>query len=78
MEFTRPSETVEFSRIDTVGGWRASAATFGVRAAALAGIAAAVGAVGIHALNGLFESPDAVATFSWPMGGSTCCIEDSV
>lgn len=70
-------EVVEYSRIATLGRrWQAPAVAFGMRAAALAGIAVAVGAGGVDALNGIFASPDAVASYSWPTG-STCCIEDN-
>ncbi|HVK21909.1 MAG TPA: hypothetical protein VM677_11165 [Actinokineospora sp.] len=77
VETPEQAEVVEYSRISGLGRWRAPAVAFGMRAAALAGIAAAVSTVGVDALNGIFDGPDGVAAFSWPMG-STCCIEDTV
>lgn len=72
---SKETALVDDSRIAGVR-WQAPVRAFGVRAAALAGLAAAVGTVGVGALNGVFDSPDALATYSWPMG-STCCIEDN-
>jgi hypothetical protein len=43
--------------------------TFGLRAAALAGLAVSVGVTEAAALSGIFDAPYAVAG-----GGSTCCI----
>jgi hypothetical protein len=49
------------------------AVTFGLRVAALAGVAVTVGVAGVAELSGIFDSPDAIAGWPWP-GGSTCCI----
>jgi hypothetical protein len=46
--------------------------TFGLRVAALAGIAVTAGAAGVAGLSGIFDAPDAIAAWPWP--GSTCCI----